>query len=306
MLTTHLTGSVDSPEDSTIEYPASSSHGRLQIRTRCDGLTDRGRRRSNNEDSFLIARLTKRLDVCRSSFEPPGSQREAREVAHLLVVADGLGGAAAGEQASSLSIATVEDFVLNCFKWFLHFEPGEQDELIRELRQALERADREVYRRAQADRALAGMGTTLTMAYTVRGELYLAHAGDSRAYLFRDGALRRITRDHSYAQMLLDAGHLSPEDARLPGIRNVVTNVVGGPREGVHAEIHKLSLEDGDALLLCTDGLSEPVDEPTIASLIAEHDDPSACCRALLSRALDAGGPDNVSLILARFGIARG
>ncbi|QDV33527.1 PP2C family protein-serine/threonine phosphatase [Tautonia plasticadhaerens] len=293
-------------EDSTIEYPATAERPLLRVRTRCEGLTDRGLRRENNEDNFLIARLTKRLDVCRSSFEHAGRSRFAEEIAHLLVVADGLGGAAAGERASELSISTIEDFVLNCFKWFLHFEPGEKDELVRELRDALRRADHDVYQKARDDRSLMGMGTTLTMAYSVFGQLYIAHAGDSRAYLLRGGTLRRLTRDHTYAQMLLDAGEISPEDARRPGLRNVVTNVVGGPNEGVYVELHKLDLEDGDALLLCTDGLTEPVTEEDIAADLSRFDDPGGACRSLVERALKAGGPDNVAVVVARFALDRG
>ncbi|MEW4571196.1 protein phosphatase 2C domain-containing protein [Tautonia sp. JC769] len=293
-------------EDSTIEFPSAADRGRVCLRVRCDGLTDRGIRRSNNEDNFLIARLTKRLDVCRSSIPHRDDGRAAEEMAHLLVVADGLGGEAAGEEASALSIATVEDFVLNCFKWFLHFEPGEKDELVRELREALERADQEVYRKARSHRGLSGMGTTLTMAYSVCDTLYIAHAGDSRAYLLREGQLARVTRDHTYAQMLLDSGAISEQDAQRSGLRNVVTNVVGGPSEGVYVELHKLRIQDGDALLLCTDGLTEPVPEAIIAEVLAEHDHPGEACRSLLQRALDGGGPDNIAMILARFSIRYG
>ncbi|WP_152049756.1 PP2C family protein-serine/threonine phosphatase [Tautonia marina] len=291
-------------EDSTVEFPATTGRGKVCLRVRCDGLTDQGLRRSNNEDNFLIARLTKRLDVCRSSIPHRADGRAAEEMAHLLVVADGLGGEAAGEQASALSIATVEDFVLNCFKWFLHFEPGEQDELVKELREALEQADQEVYRKARSHRALTGMGTTLTMAYSVCETLYIAHAGDSRAYLFRDGQLARLTRDHTYAQMLLDSGAITEKDAYQSGLRNVVTNVVGGPSKGVYVELHKLQIQDGDALLLCTDGLTEPVPDAVIAQELSEHAHPGEACRALLQRALDAGAPDNIALILARFSVS--
>ncbi|WP_169976718.1 PP2C family protein-serine/threonine phosphatase [Tautonia rosea] len=293
-------------EDSTVEFPATSERGKLCLRVRCDGLTDCGLKRSNNEDNFLIARLTKRLDVCRSSIPHRDDGRAAEEMAHLLVVADGLGGEAAGEQASALSIATVEDFVLNCFKWFLHFEPGERDELVTELREALEHADREVYRKARAHRGLSGMGTTLTMAYLVCDTLYIAHAGDSRAYLLREGKLSRVTRDHTYVQMLVDSGAITEEDAQQSGLRNVVTNVVGGPSKGVYVEIHKLQIQDGDGLILCTDGLTEPVPEAVIAQELAEHDHPGEACRSLLQRALDAGAPDNVAMIVARFSIRHG
>lgn len=301
-----MPGPFDPPaEDSTVEFPATLDRGRVCVRVRCDGLTDRGLKRINNEDNFLVARLTKRLDVCRSSLEVSGTGRVAEEMAHLLVVADGLGGAAGGNEASALSISTIEEFVLNCFKWFLRFEPGERDELVRELREALQQADREVFRRARADRHLAGMGTTLTMAYAVCDNLYIAHAGDSRAYLARNGELIRLTQDHTYAQMLLDAGAITREDAQKSSLRNVVTNVVGGPSKGVHVEIHKLQIHDGDALLLCTDGLTEPVSEDQIAAELASNDHPGVACQVLLKRALDAGGPDNIALVLARFGIAR-
>jgi protein phosphatase len=103
--------------------------------------------------------------------------------------------------------------------------------------------------------------------------------------------------------MLLDSGAISEEDAQQSGLRNVVTNVVGGPSEGVYVELHKLRIQDGDALLLCTDGLTEPVPEAIIAQELAEHDHPGEACRSLLQRALDAGGPDNIAMILARFSI---
>ena len=112
------------------------------------------------------------------------------------------------------------------------------------------------------------MGTTLTMAYSVATDLYIVHAGDSRAYLFRDGELEQLTSDHTLVQALIDGGSISPEDAKRHNRRNIVTNVIGGPREGVFAEIHKLALIDGDTLLFCTDGLTEPVSDDAIAGVL--------------------------------------
>ena len=114
--------------------------------------------------------------------------------------------------------------------------------------------------RALSNPAFHGMGTTLTMAYSVATDLYIVHAGDSRAYLFREGELEQLTSDHTFVQALIDGGVISPEDAKRHNRRNIVTNVIGGPREGVFAEIHKLELLDGDTLLFCTDGLTEPVE----------------------------------------------
>ena len=218
-----------------------------------------------------------------------------------MVVADGMGGAAAGERASALAVTSLEEFVLDTVKWFLHLEGREQSVLFEELRKGLECADRSVIERAQSDPRLVGMGTTLTMAYTVATDLFLAHAGDSRAYLFHDGSLVQVTSDHTLAQILVEAGGLSPEQARHDKRRNIVTNVIGGPHEGVHAEIHRLALADGDILLLCSDGLSDLVNDDTIAAVLAGTPDPDEGCNRLVQLALDNGGRDNVTAIVARY-----
>lgn len=145
------------------------------------------------------------------------------------------------------------------------------------------------------------MGTTLTMAYSVGTSLYVVHAGDSRAYLFRQGQLDLLTTDHTLVQMLVDGGALTPEAARSHRRRHVVTNVVGGPRTGVHAEIHRVHLRDGDVVLLCSDGLTGPVPDPEIARLLGEHPDPERAALALRDEALARGGPDNVTAIVARY-----
>jgi protein phosphatase len=131
--------------------------------------------------------------------------------------------------------------------------------------------------------------------------LFIVHAGDSRAYLFRDGELVQLTTDHTLVQVLIDGGAISAEDARRHNRRHVVTNVVGGPRQGVHAEIHKLVIRDGDILLFCTDGLTEPVDDHAIAEVLDLHPDPQDACARLVDLALSQGGPDNVTAVIVRY-----
>src|SRR5262249_7073516 len=160
-----------------------------------------------------------------------------------------------------------------------------------ELRQSLEWADRTVIERARSNRAFHGMGTTLTMAFSVATDVFIVHAGDSRAYLFRAGELEQLTSDHTLVQALIDGGEISPQDAKRHNLRHVVTNVIGGPREGVSAEIHKLNLIDGDTLLFCTDGLTEPVGDDVIADVLKHHPDPDEACTRLVDLALDRGGP---------------
>jgi protein phosphatase len=150
------------------------------------------------------------------------------------------------------------------------------------------------------------MGTTLTMAYSVGLDLFVAHAGDSRAYLFHEGSLVQVTNDHTLAQILVEAGGLSPEQAKHDKRRNIVTNVVGGPHEGVQAEIHRLGLTDGHVLLLCSDGVSDQVSDDAIATVLTEMANPDDACNHLVQLALESGGRDNITAIVARYDCDRG
>jgi len=291
--------------DSTLDLESPSSERPPQVRFSFGARTDRGKVRENNEDHFLVARLAKSMQVCKSSLPDDGKCRFSDEEGYLLVVADGMGGAAGGERASALAVGSLEVFVLNTFKWFLHLHGREQSVLYEQLRQGLERADRSVVERARADPHLYGMGTTLTMAYSVGTDLFIAHAGDSRAYLFHDGALEQITEDHTFVQVLVNAGGISKEQAQHDKRRNIVTNVIGGPREGVKAEIHRLCVADGDILLLCSDGLSDPVHDEAITEVLAQTPDPEAACDRLVALALERGGPDNITAIVARYDFGR-
>jgi PPM family protein phosphatase len=288
-------------DDSTGEHQAIALRDPPHMRIKFGALTDTGKIRGNNEDHFLIARLSKSMQVCKTSLPERGEPQFADEEGYLIVVADGMGGAAAGERASALAVGSVESFVLNTLKWFFHLSGHDEHELLTELRLSLERADRAVIERARADPALEGMGTTLTMAYSVASDLYIVHAGDSRAYLFREGALEQLTRDHTLVQTLIDGGAISPEDAKRHNRRNVVTNVIGGPRAGVFAEIHKVAVLDGDIMLFCTDGLTEPVGDDAIAEVLEHHPDPESACARLVDLALSQGGPDNVTAVVARY-----
>jgi serine/threonine protein phosphatase PrpC len=291
-------------ERSTEDFPVAGRPGRPRVRIEFGGLTHPGKVRANNEDHFLIARLCKSMQVCKSSLSDEGSTLFSEEEGYLMVVADGLGGAAAGERASALAVTSVEAFMLNTLQWFLHLDEKEEHELFRELREGLERADRTVLARARANPELVGMGSTLTMAYSIATDLYIAHVGDSRAYLYHDGELARLTTDHTLVQLLIEGGALSPEDAKKHKRRNVVTNVVGGPSQGVHAELNKLSIADGDVLLLCTDGLTEVVEDEKIQEVLALFPNAQETCRQLVELALSRGGPDNVTAVTACYGVS--
>src|SRR5690349_20339095 len=159
------------------------------------GRTDRGQLRENNEDQFVIAELAKILHVNQSSLPEPGEQAGANR-GHLFLVADGMGGYAGGEVASRIVASTVEECLLDSLKWFLRTRGDEGDELADKLQEAVTEADQRVIREAVRKPQLYGMGSTLTLALHVGRELFVAHVGDSRAYLCRNGRLYRLTRDH--------------------------------------------------------------------------------------------------------------
>ena len=145
------------------------------------------------------------------------------------------------------------------------------------------------------------MGTTLTMAYVVWPRLYVVHAGDSRCYLFRGGRLEQITTDHTMAQQLVERGVLTPEEAQESRLSHVLWNCLGGNSHELQPEVHKAGLTLGDTLLLCTDGLTGPLrDQDLIETL--QHDLPAQeTCQRLVSAANSAGGPDNITVVVARF-----
>jgi protein phosphatase len=223
------------------------------------------------------------------------------EVAHVFIVADGMGGAAAGEVASSMAIATGIKMALNTPEWTLRVDDKEAREISERALRYFEKIHELVGKRAKSDRALSGMGTTLTSAYSVGLDLFTFHVGDSRAYLFHDGKLKQLTRDHTVAQLLADAGRIPPEEAGKLGMKHVLTSAVGAGKDEISPDIGQIRLVDGDRILLCTDGLTDMVEDARIAETLRRFDAPSDACDALVDAALEGGGRDNVTVIVASY-----
>ena len=227
---------------------------------RVAALTDPGRKRRRNEDAY----------VC----EPP-----------LFAVADGMGGAQAGEIASRLAAAVR--------RLGPEARPGRDSVLA-----LIEEANRSVFERATQDEAVSGMGTTLTVALLQEEELWIGHVGDSRAYLLRDGSLRQLTDDHSLVAELVRSGRLTPEEAETHPQRSVITRALG-TEAAVEADAFPVPLLPGDLFLLCSDGLTTMVDDDTIRALIEEHrPDLQGAARALVEEANRRGGEDNITVVL--------
>jgi protein phosphatase len=283
--------------------PAAAETAALQVRTY--GLSHPGRVRPSNEDQFVIATLTKALQVQYTSL-PQSRVRYGSERGYLFVVADGMGGHKAGEQASALAVDLIERFVLNTFKWFFQLKGPEGQNVLTEFHAALRQTDAHIYQQASEHPELWGMGTTLTTAYSYGADLFVVHVGDSRCYLCRDGQLRQLTHDHTLVQEMVRRGHLKPEEAAAHQWRHVVTNVIGGTEKGVQPEVHKVGLEAGDVLLLCSDGLTEMVADEQIAAVLQAETEPRRICERLVAQANDAGGRDNITVIVGRYEMAAG
>lgn len=264
------------------------------------GLTDRGRVRPTNEDQFFIAELTKAMRVWQTSL-PEKKVQIGEERGHLFLVADGMGGHRAGERASALAVLAVEQFTLNTLKWFFDSNGADAQRVLSQFQSALREADARIVEEAAEDAALRGMGTTVTMAYQLNAQLCVVHVGDSRAYIFRDDTLHQLTEDHTVIADMVRAGTVTPEDAATHRLRHVITNVVGGAEAGLFVEAHAVELHAGDHLLLCSDGLTEMLSKEAIAETLRALPEPQAACERLLHEANEAGGRDNITIVIVRF-----
>jgi serine/threonine protein phosphatase PrpC len=244
--------------------------------------TDRGLRRDTNEDAYLVFRTGRFLQRVDSNIGEEELESRYHVAGHIMAVADGMGGAAAGEIASREALLEAFRLILRSPKWLLTLD----DPLTREadIQSFFERVRGYIagmhdalLRHASQNPDAAGLGTTLTLAYSLGLDLFVAHVGDSKAYLYRDGALQHVTRDHTLAQHLADSGAISQEEVESHPDRHLLTSVV------------------------CTDGLSGVVRDGEIAEVLETAPSCDEACDALVALAHERGGPDNVTVIVARY-----
>jgi len=268
------------------------------LRTRAAAQTHVGKVRQKNEDQFFIGEVTSAIQVRESTVVPPQLYLGSSPLV-LLIVADGMGGHAAGERAAALAVRSVESFVLRAFEHIGSLGlQGPADLLLA----SFQIADGTVMQASKGRDSLKGMGTTMTIALVGGSEAHIAHAGDSRAYLFRNNALTRLTRDHTVAEAMRERGVPdSPGQDLQKTMSHIVTNAVGGGTAGVTPDIARLDLESGDQLLMCTDGLTNMVQDDTIAATLVAPGDPSDKANRLVEAALAGGGKDNITALVAHF-----
>lgn len=235
---------------------------------------DTGRARSNNEDAVALD-----------------------EQAALAVLADGMGGYNAGEVASGMLTSFIQ---AELGRWLHEANSLASDADVRRAMDiCVDNANRAIFNAANANPQYAGMGTTLVLAVFREGRVLLGHVGDSRAYRLRAGRLAQLTRDHSLLQEQLDAGLITPEQAAYSANKNLVTRAVG-VEDTVLLESHVHGTEPGDLYLMCSDGLSDMVPDQRIAQVLLSHESLEAAGRALVDTANEAGGKDNIAVVLVR------
>jgi serine/threonine protein phosphatase PrpC len=263
------------------------------IRVEVFGKTDLGRTRDHNEDRFLVADLTRKA----ASLQPDVRQHDIGPRGTLLVVADGMGGAAAGELASEMATDTIYDHLVKT--WNAEDEVTPQRFAYR-LKEAVEVANASIHAHAKAHPEVRGMGTTTTAAGVLNDHLYLTQVGDSRAYLIRGGHAHQITKDQSLMQRLVEAGELTEEEAAQSERRNIILQALG-PDPKVKVDLTHQEVRRGDILVLCSDGLSGQVKKDEIAKVVTQAKDLGAACDQLIALANERGGPDNITVVIARF-----
>ena len=238
----------------------------------CWGITDPGCVRTQNQDTYLIEKLDRDSLLC--------------------IVCDGMGGAKSGNVASTLAAEVFVEEVRQSWK------PGmDSDEVEQMMRSAVKLANFTVYDQAMQLEEFSGMGTTLVALLVQDQEVTIVNVGDSRAYLVSSNGIRKLTTDHSVVQMMVDRGELTPEQARnYPG-KNYITRAIG-PENVAECDVFHLDVERGDCLLLCSDGLSNMVDDQEILFEVVHGTNKENCCQRLLDIAKNRGAPDNVTGVM--------
>ena len=278
--------------------PAPATTG---VRIDVAGLSDKGKVRDENQDHFLVVRAGRYAEIMATSLPSGLIPERSEDRGLLMMVADGMGGQAAGEVASRTVLVTLTHLILNHPEWALKVNEKSAADIENRAVARYQALDAALAERMQEDPSLKGMGTTLTVAYSLGLDVFIAHAGDSRAYHFHEGTVRQLTRDHTYVQRLVDAGMMSREAAAGHQLRNALTNVLGGGSRSVDVELERLRIAAGDRLLLCSDGLTATMKDEEIAGILGRSATAAESCRRLIDLALERGAPDNVTVVVARY-----
>ncbi len=263
------------------------------------GLSDRGRVRAENEDQFLIGSLHKLLRVHQTSLgEQDLSQVVSESRGYLFLVADGVGGASQGREASGAALRAIAEYVTHLMTLYRRMDPQQETGFLAELERTVKRTHRDLVSRGEQEGSAGALATTLTMVAVLWPRAYLVQVGDSRCYRLRNGRLELMSKDQTMAQALVDAGALTPDDAERSPLRNVLSSALGGP--AATPMTASTDCRWDDVLLLCTDGLTKHLSESEIQDVLRRRLSAESTCRSLVELALERGGSDNVTVVVGR------
>ena len=268
------------------------------------GMTDRGLVREKNEDHFLVVRAARSLQTIFTNVPEAEAGEGYEESGYGLVVADGVGGAPAGEVASRKAIYMLLNLALHTSDWQFRWGPKERNTVLWRMKDRFRNVNAALLADAAAHASLNGMCTTMTAAVTFGNDAIIGHIGDSRAYLLHQGTLIRLTRDHTLGGRLVEEGTHEPNDPLVLEFRGLLLQSLGAREGECHPDVHNYLLQDGDQLLLCTDGLTDSVEEAEIEVNLNNATSANSACRRLIELSLNGGGHDNVTVIVARYSIS--
>ena len=272
------------------------------IEVQSAGISDTGKLRTDNQDHFLVAELTRSMTIRSGSMEyEHGARLVGGSLGYLFVVADGMGGHRNGSEASKFAVQYCANAILNSTGGLLQIERSNEDSFGEDLKSMLTNAHRAIEEQSKTNDDFKGMGTTLTLAYVAWPRIFIVHAGDTRCYLLRNSELKLVTRDHTVANEMIQRGHLAPDELERSHWSNVLVNALGAGAAGVFPELYQFDLQLGDSILLCSDGLNKHVSHFQILKALLDANHPRSACEELVTLAKQGGGTDNITVIAARF-----
>ena len=280
--------------------PVTAGIGRRPLDDELDvyGLTHTGKVRKNNEDHFLICSLQRRIEVYYTSLPDPTALRQSERLAFMALVADGVGGAKAGEEASRTTLEHVTRYVTQSLDCYYTSDADDDSNFVKELEEAALRVHSDIAVESATDPERKGMATTLTLWLGVWPNAYLLQVGDSRCYLLRGGELIQISRDQTMAEEFVEQGVFKRGDAAFKRWANVLSSAIGGPEAA--PTVTKVPQSWKDVGLVCSDGLTRHVGDDRIRDVLTNMTSAKQVCETLLQDALDAGGEDNITIVCGR------
>jgi PPM family protein phosphatase len=253
---------------------------------RSAGKSDIGLVRKVNEDDFLCLKLNDLLEL-----ENPAADL------YLCIVADGMGGRNAGEVASSMAVHEIVEFIKEKYINVLMEQDISEEKIFDLIKSAIYYSNEKIYKKSILNSEYVGMGTTLSMVFIMNNNLYYGHVGDSRIYLIRKNEITKLTEDHSLVAELVKQGTIKPEEAFSHPQKNIITRALGTEYD-IEADLGKQVIENGDYLLLCTDGLSNLIKDDEIMELVIAAEDVEQACENLINKAKENGGFDNITVVV--------